>query len=561
MEIREANVHANRNAYANTCVYIKQIESINLVQLYRALAGYVSFLTLPEAEHYLNAFGEHLVDPYSWLSKAQTLAQAEEQRESAKTYAQAAGSALDQVLWEDSAKKLNYIIESWDADVYSACQQMVHGISMLINEHIPLNEVQAEIIEFAAGRSIFPPVLTPEESVTQKLERLLCDAKVNSASVLVKLARTVAVQAELFLNRLMQTGVSFDQFDARQSFLFEANYKLCEFIETQSQHLKTSLHIFPEKIAKRIAMRLNRVEVDAVLQRYEDCALPSITQVDVDEVATETQNEPIQQEAPPISSQPNFTHEKLEAMLVASEQLLATVIKQVALHRLQLSCSSRVKACYSKFSLFPLFRQIADKLTYSHTVLANSLAELTTMLEKADIVEQLKQRLSTVINALENGLERIKIYLNTLNVRHEDYSVTDEIPNWQTKLHDLILGSSEEELAIVDSRLQRIEGMNSPYLRATLIMKLDLAKLKLNDMIIANMQSWSSRLVDRETVENTLSYLGIRIHPSHLNKIAPNIHIPKKRSHIKKDFYSTAADYGITAWKNVRAWLDKQAIN
>ncbi|MES2204301.1 MAG: hypothetical protein V4496_03685, partial [Pseudomonadota bacterium] len=97
--------------------------------------------------------------------------------------------------------------------------------------------------------------------------------------------------------------------------------------------------------------------------------------------------------------------------------------------------------------------------------------------------------------------------------------------------------------------------------RATLIMKLDSAKLKLNDMIIANMQSWSSRLVDRETVENTLGYLGIRIHPSHLNKIAPNIRIQKKRTNAKKDFYSTAADYGIAAWKNVRAWLDKQAIN
>ena len=578
METREISAVADKNDYANICVYIKQVEAINLAQLYRALTRYLSFLILPEAEHYLSVYGEHLANPYSWLSKAQTLSQAEAQRESAQKYAEAATSPLDQVLWEDSAKKLKYLIESWDADVYSACQQIVQGISMLINEHIPLNEVQSEIIEFAEGRGVFPPVLAPEDSVVQKLNRLLCDAQVNASSVLTKLSRTITVQAELFLNRLVQSEVSFDRFDTRQSFLFEANYKLCEFIETQSQHLKASLNVFSEKVAERIAMRLDRIAVDAVLQRYENCALPSAVQVQLEnpiedennewkldevanEVTSDVKSEPVLQASSTPSFQPSFTHEKIEKALTESEQLLETVIKQVSLHRLQLSCSSRLKACYSKFSLFPLFRHIATKLTQYDTQLSDTLSELTSMMKVPEIAETLKQRLNTVIKALEHSLTRVKTYLNTLNIHHKDYSVTDEIPNWQSRLHDFILGSSEEELVTVESRLQRIEAMDSPYLRATLIMKLDSAKLKLNDMIIANMQSWSSRLVDRETVENTLGYLGIHIHPSHLNKIAPNIRIVKKRADTKKDFYSTAADYSMTAWKNVRAWLDKQAIN
>lgn len=582
MEVTETNTLADKSVYANTCIFIKQIEAINLAQVYRAMTTYLSFLILPEAEHYLSIFGQHLSDPFSWLNKAQLLSQAEAQRESAKAHAAAATSAMDQLLWEDSAKKLNYLIESWDSDTYTACQQIIQGIAMLINEHIPLSDVQSEIIDFAAGRNVHPPVLKPEESVTQKLERLLCDAYANSSNVFTKLARTISVQAELFLNRLVQSEVSFDRLDIRQSFLFEANYKLCEFIETQSQRLKSALTSFSEKFAERIAMRLNRIAIDGVFKRYSESvhALPTTVndtlvhhEKDDDEedewnfdppvsASPESVVQPMAQEIPATtSSLPTAAHAKLENLLSASEELLETVIKKVSLHRLQLSCSSRLKACYGKFSLFPLFRHIATKLTHYHQSLSDSLSELSSMMNLTGMTEALRQRLNTVIKALQDNLERVKTYLATLNVHHKDYSVTEEIPSWQSRLHDLILGSSEEELVMVESRLQRIEAMDSPYLRATLIMKLDSAKLKLNDMIIANMQSWSSRFVDRETVENTLRYLGIRIHPSHLNKIAPNIRIPKKRVATKKDFYSAAADYGMAAWKSVRAWLDKQVIN
>lgn len=575
MDVRETEAPLDKGGYATSCVYIKQLESINLSQLYRAMTVYLSFLTLPKTEDLLHIYEEHLANPFSWLNKAKLLAQAEAQRTAAKENAEAATSALDKALWEDAAKKLNYLIESWDSDVSTACQQIIQGISLLIHERIPLNEVQGEIIDFAAGRKVTPPVEETEEGVIKKLDRLLRDAQVNASSVLVKLARTVSVQADLFLNRLMQSGVSFAQLDVRQSFLFEANYKLCEFIEAQTQHLRSSLNIFSEKVAERITMRLNRIEIESVLQRYEDCAIPSEAQTEVfkedkREARIETVAAPLEtvpqsaaqeHQIPVLSSQLEATSEKLEAMLLSSEQLLENIVKQVSLHRLQLSCSSRLKACYGKFSLFPLFRHIATKLTHYHSTLDNSLSELTSMMDAiTEMTEELKKRLHTVMKALSNNLDRIKTYLNTLDVHHNDYNVTEEIPNWQSRLHDFILRSSESELVAVDARLQRIASMDSPYLRATLIMKLDSARLKLNDMIIANMQSWSSRLVDRETVENTLRYLGIRIHPSHLNKIAPNIRISKKRPVAKKDFYSIAADYGLEAWKNLRAWLNKQAI-
>ena len=51
METREADAIANKHDYANACIYIKQVEAINLPQLYRALKSYLSFLILPEAEH------------------------------------------------------------------------------------------------------------------------------------------------------------------------------------------------------------------------------------------------------------------------------------------------------------------------------------------------------------------------------------------------------------------------------------------------------------------------------------------------------------------------------
>lgn len=569
METRTIDTISNKSDYANLCIYVKQLESINLEQLYRALTSYLSVLILPDAGEYLGVYQEHLADSYSWLAKAQCFSQAEMQKEFAKNQAAAAESTLDRALWEDAEKKLNYLIEGWNTDKSSVCQQIVQGISMLINDNIPLPEVHGEIIEFAQGHGVVALEATDGNAVVQRLKHLLNDAWVNSVSVAVKLARTVSVQAELYLNRLTQTENDFTRLDTRQAFLFEANHKLCAFIESQAQGLNENIAYLPTKLSARIAQRLDRIAVSAVLQRYDEYAQPSMSmlhedndvsvaheeETSVDEVAVAS-TFACKEEVAPVISSGTISMTKLEQLLNSCEQLLETVIKQIALHRLQLSCSSRIKACYGKFVLFPLFRQVATKLTQYQKMLMDSLSELMEANSITEISEEWSQKLRAVKQALENSLARVGTYLNTLNIHHEDYSVTEEIPSWQSKLHDLILYSSEEELAFVDSRLQRIEAMDSPYLRATLVMKLDVAKLKLNDMIFANMQSWSSRLVDRDTVVNTLGYLGIHLHPSHLSKIAPNISIGKRKAVKKKDFYSSAAGYGMTALKNVRAWLN-----
>lgn len=579
METRAVDTIASKSDYANLCVYVKRVESINLAQLYRALTSYLSILTLPDAEHYLGVYQEHLTDSYSWLTKAQCLSQAEAQRDFARSQVEAAGSTQDRVLWEDAEKKLNYLIEGWDADKSTACQQIVHGISMLINENIPLSEVHAEIIEFAQGRDVAPPEAAAEYEVIQRLKHLLHDAWVNSVTTLVKLARTVAVQADLFLNRVTQAAVDFENLESRQAFLLQANYALCELIETQKEGLSGCLDYLPTTLSARMMNRLDKISVTAIFDRYKEYA-------QLDDVYCEENYQPVTEKKEPyveafeetaevkdkfqyeekVAPVPEATNDfvsiaTLERLLDSCEQLLESVIKQISLHRLQLSCSSRAKACYGKFVLFPLFRQVSAKLTHYQKMLMDSLSELSAASNVADVSEEWVQKLQAINQALEHSLARVGTYLKALNIQHKDYSVTEEIPSWQSKLHDLILGSSEEELALVDSRLQRIETMDSPYLRATLLMKLDSAKLKLNDMIFANMQSWSSRFVDRETVIHTLGYLGIRIHPAHLNKIAPNISVSKRRAVKKKYFYSGIADYSMTTFRNVRAWLDKRVIN
>lgn len=598
METKELDTNVNKNDYADICVYIKQIESINLSQLYRALTDYLSCLIIPQAEKNLDIFRQHLADPYSWLNKAQLIAQAAPKREFAKT--QSANSLADQALWDDASKKINYLIEGWDADIALTLEQIIQGIRTLINDNIALVDVQDEIIEFAKGRNVIPSGMTLEEAA-QKLQHLLHDAWVNSSTVLVKMVRTAVVQADLFLNRITQLGVSFNDLDAKQSFLFESNYKICQFIQQQSQGLKVYINALAEKVAERVAMRLNRISIDTIVQRYQ-AMMSSEAQAEpvldvaearpVAEVFDEAGDEFFEEELviqpskieaqtalpeeqivkkteAPVreveqavkKSSAHISHEKLEKLFSNNEELIEIVIRQVSLHRIQLSCFSRIKACYGKFSLFPVFRKIASSLSHHHVRLSDSLSELSEVDKNAQLTKAHNERLNAVTQAIENNLERIKTYLATLDVHHQDYSVIEEISNWQTRLHDLILQSSEEELIVIESRLQRIEMMDSPYLRATLVMKLDVTKLKLNDMILANMQSWSFRLVDRETVMHTLDYLGIRIHPMHISKIAPNLHAPKKKNPVKRNFYSTAADYSMNAWRNMRAWLDKRAIN
>lgn len=554
MEIKEVDTSANKGDYADICVYIKQIESINLSQLYRALTGYLSCLIIPEAEKNLDIFRQHLAGPYSWLNKAQLIAQAAPKREFVKT--QAANVSADQALWDDVAKKINYLIESWDVDIALTLEQIIQGITILISDNIALASVQEEIIEFAKGRNVLPSEMTVEDAA-QKLQHLLYDGWVNSSTVLGKMVRTAAVQADLFLNRITQLGVSFNDLDAKQSFLFESNYKICQFIQRQSQTLKVSINALSEKIAERVAMRLNRISVDAILQRYQSMApleaqVTPVVDTTTEAMQTSTYNNESEEfveeedavvQPPKIEIQPatreesvvtkvaepvkkvpesvkkptvNISHEKLEKLFSNNEQLIEVVIQQVSLHRIQLSCFSRIKACYGKFSLFPVFRKIAASLSRHHTTLSDSLSELSDLDKAAQLTKAHNERLNAVTQAIENNLERIKTYLATLDVHHQDYSVVEEIADWQTRLHDLILQSSEAELIVIESRLQRIEMMDSPYLRATLVMKLDVTKLKLNDMILANMQSWSFRIVDRETVTHTLEYLGIRIHPMHL---------------------------------------------
>ncbi|MCD8542067.1 MAG: hypothetical protein LRY69_01065 [Gammaproteobacteria bacterium] len=485
-------------------------------------------------------------------------------------------------------QKISYLTQSWDAEALLSCQQIIQGIDMLVNDNVPLPDVQGEIIDYATARGVVIHHDWSDAIVESKLTHLLHDAWVNSSTVLSKMARTVTVQADLFLNRLTQSGVTFDRFDARQICLFESNVALFHFIKKSVEGLKNVLTSLPHPLKARISSRLDKLSVDEVLERYvamspnqgsestlvvENAEILSTIDIDPHEDQCEEEeaffdepvfNEPASEEKQEAVSPPTVNcglkARQLEPVLLKNEELLQNIMRSMASYRLQLSCFSRIKACYAKFSLFPVFRKIGAQLSSHQTVLINALSELQNLGDLSSNAPELNQQLSAVIKSLEHNLERVKSYLATLGLETTDYNVITEITPWQSKLYELIFRLPDAELEQIEARLQRIQAMQSPYLRAALIMKLDKAKMKLNDLVMANMQSWSSRFVDRETVENTLKYLGIHVHPSYISKIAPTIHIPKKNKTSKKNFYAIAADYGMGAWRQMRNWLDKPMI-
>lgn len=587
VKTREAVI--DNQAYAELSIFVKEIELINIQQLYRALKNYLSCLVLPKSNQYLPIFKLHLADSCSWLRKAKLLTQIESNRSLAEEQITDDGSAS--VLWQDLVKKISYLTQGWDADVLLSCQQIIQGIDMLVHDNVPLPDVQGEIIDYAAARGVVINHDWSNAIVEFKLTHLLHDAWVNSSTILSKMVRTVIVQSDLFLNRLIQSGLTFDRFDTRQICLFESNVVLFGFIKKRVESLKNVLNSLPPLLKARICSRLDKLSVDEVLKRYlamspnpvsdsdsdlviEDDQILSHVDIDANEDQTDEEdddifdepvfNQPVRQEEPLAVATPTASYglkaRELESLLLKNEQMLQNIVRSMASYRLQLSCFSRIKACYAKFSLFPVFRKIGAQLTTHQTVLIDALSELQHLGDFSLNAPELNQELSALVKSLQHNLERVKSYLATLSLDTADYNTITEITPWQSTLYDLIFSLPDSELERIEGRLQRIQGIESPYLRAALIMKLDKAKIKLNDLVIANMQSWSSRFVDRKTVENTLKYLGIHVSPSYISKIAPTINIPKRNKKSKRNFYGTAADYGMIAWRQIREWLDKPMI-
>lgn len=597
--------------YASICVYLKHIESIQITQLYRALKSYLSCLILANSTDYLSVYETHLQYSFSWLKKAQLFSEVDSKKDLIQSYF-ALASEQDKPLWADLEKKINYLMNLWDQQDLLSCQQIIQGIVTLVEEKIPLADVQAEIIQFAEARQVFP---LADMDIAKRLEHLYYDAWVNSSTFLSKMSKTVRIQADLFLNRLKQTNVSEKDFDSKQAFLFESNYQLSSFIENQAASLREVFASFPDRLSKKLSLKIANLSMSSILQRYKE-EFPSLfegftehsMQKSMDSFEQEmniAMNNKLAEENASFSKdsfsdldldlEDEFSFDSLELeknasfsssmveelnltsnqivnaaeshfysdwekILIESEQLLEKSLEQIALYRLQLSCFSRIKACYAKFTLFPVFEKIGHHLMHHQSSLKNSLSVLSAQVQTAHFPDEKKHHFDAMIKGIENGLDRIKTYLQTVENHNADHMFEKEVARWQFQLHKLIFKASEDELLQVERHLQHIEMMHSPYLRATLVMKLHIIKKKLNDMIIGNMQSWSSKLVDKKTVVNTLNYLGIQLDPVYLDKIAPYLCLNKEMQDSKKRFFAALAHYGMAAWRFLKSWLNEQAI-
>ncbi|MCD8542066.1 MAG: hypothetical protein LRY69_01060 [Gammaproteobacteria bacterium] len=103
VDVEAQEVVVNKQAYAEFCIFVKEIELINIQQLYRALKDYLSCLILPQSDQYLPIFKQHLADSSSWLRKAKLLGQIESKRDLAEEQMTDDGSVS--LLWQDLAKK------------------------------------------------------------------------------------------------------------------------------------------------------------------------------------------------------------------------------------------------------------------------------------------------------------------------------------------------------------------------------------------------------------------------------------------------------------------------
>lgn len=569
LEKQEAE-HLSYHQYPEISFYLSQIETMDLPSLFKQLLNYLICLTSQDSEQLLPDIKHQLSSNSSWLAKAALVNALPEKIADLETLMEqtASDSALYTML-NDSKRRLNYISKNIDNKLLEDISQIYTGVHILFNEKLPLNEVRDEVAEYLKEQKI---KLLPETTSAQfkmKLTKLKASSIVNSLRLLAKQIKILPIQTDIFIKKF--TEDTHDHFELdKLNIQFKANKYVADNIMQQIKLLLSQAReLLSERVALRLTKKINTLTVAKVIQNYSEAekiaesktSLNSKENIDSTKATSDAltskeiqiQNEQRKQQLSieKIKQQEAKNSEDLirareetkalEKSITNAELLVKNSHLDIEICQMQLDCATKLKACYSRFSLNYLLRNITHKLE-------NVIEEFNFCLSQMDKTihwsslgltpeeeNEMQAMQKSAREELVNSLEKIQDYLKTLDINYQLHETNQTIHAWQDSINEMILSAEKIQFSRFSSHLSQIKNISNEYLRATLIIRYSKLNQKLSNVIINNMASWSERLVDITVVKNTLSYLGIELREENLSKVHPYKINPTKKNNYHKE--------------------------
>lgn len=580
--------------YARLSLYIKQVELVDVTSVHQALTLYLKSFLADFAGDYIDTIKAHVIQPFSWLTKASLLIQMQQYIDECKEHLATNIASATAVHLQDAIRKLEYLIDKTDEKTFQNIVDIRHGIDAFINQNMKLEDVRGEICDFLSEIGMDnQPLASDTVTYGMKLNKLLKSSLVNSIKALKRAARTLNIQSDLYLNRFdgqinqpktsegerwgekISSAQSLAELQTIEASLtasaatatnsnydsivqqFHANNFVVKAFAQQYVDLQNQVN---SQLTDQVAARLWKggeqmqnlpnlvkqfeeysikysAQLSGTTQRTDSTAVFQSLIAEKRVVLTKRQE---QEQAHEASRQIS----ELQSSIERAENLSLSVTSKIHLYKSQIACAAKVKQCYGKFSLFILFRKISSNLqaykadlTACVQVLQKPANWQAASLNQSQ-VRQFEEMQSKAVLELKNNIQVMDEYLHTIDINNPDYDLSKPIHDWQDDLNGLISTKNQEQLMVMEQQLDKISRISSAHLRAVLIMRFKNASPKFTKMILSNMISWSNRFVERDVVSNTLKYLGVNLSEKSFERICiGKVHRAHEERHSKKNLF------------------------
>lgn len=571
----------------DTCVqlnrYIACVEAIDAPFLLQQLYKYLTCLTSPSSEALLPVLKRHLDESHTWFAKAKSLSVLSQQTNVLEDALSTVSKDLEPLL-RDIKRRLEHYVQRADKARLDEITQICHGMQVLFDEKLGLDEIREEITGFLNEKSYHFDPGPSKEVCEQRLAKLEKASVVHSLKQLSIAAKRLPIQTDLFLKKYSvaeEANVSALQLPdtSRMAEAIEALSSLdeAESLETalvtlennrpspsedllrlraqravnqQSvnqifEDIKTSLEqgrqLLSEKVFQRLSSKISILTIAKVQQNYVQAEKSAVQQADSDEDMRRLQSlyAKIQQKKETIFQQKQqkemaeneAQYRALEEVIEQVTEKIVSVKQSLDEHRKRLACVEKLKQCYSRYSPVLLCQFLEKECQTMKQTLGELMHSLEVDVPWARLEKeprsiqslQIAQRESRMdVSEVEEQIDVLMTLLGThlVSASHAKPSV------WQEKLNRLLLHAKEDKLREFLAKFSRIASIPKAYLRLILLAKFPHIEKKLTLNTLGVMITWQEPNVDANVIKSTLANLGLRLTPENFVKICP----PKKWS-------------------------------
>ena len=558
--------------------YITHVEAIDTQFLLRQLYQYLTCLTSPDSEAFLPILQKHLEAGHTWFAKAKLFDSLNQQIESIDDALRTAGEDV-QLLLQDSKRRLEYVIQRADSECLEQINQICHGMHVLFDEKLVLDDIREEITGFLREKSYRYDPEVSKEVYEQRLARLEQSSVVNSLRQLTAVVKRLPIQTDLFLKKYVTAEAA--SASARQlpdirlilqnveamTTLQEAEALEIEIARLKNsrpalsqdllrlraqravnqqgvnqllEDVKTTVELgrllLSEAVFQRLSSRLSVLSVAKVQQNYAQAEKNLPQQLDDDAAARlfASVYAGIRQKKDAILQQKQQAElaryeEQYKALEYAVNQVTGRIaeMKQVLDgHRKRLACIEKLKQCYSRYSPVLLAQAVKDECQSMRQALSDlvHLLEVDVPWARLEKNTQDIQSLQAAQMQSRTDISEVDEQIEALMSRMKEHLAQArqlKLVPWQDKLSRLLLHAQDEKLRESLVKFSRLALIPNTYLRVLLLAKFAQIDKKLTLNSLSVMATWREPNLDAAVIKSTLAHLGIVLSSENFAKICP----------------------------------------